>query len=296
MGKGLLEKTIGKIVGGYLITLCALTVLPAHAQTSNAQDRALQARIDSCNNAIAKRNATKQEVDRANAERLCKHSALEPKKVQANPQAQSASPKSQQPENKNSSSGSLTFWVIVLGILIAISAVFKKKKSRSGGEWKKTQHYTKPYAERIINQPRDHLSITLSHKYEKQRLLNRTEENVYNALLRMIYTNPKSGFKINMQTSLGEILKCDPEGFKTINSKRVDFCLVDKSFMPIVVIEVNGTGHYQGDALERDEVKRAAIESAGIKYIALRENENFNEKLNRELSFLFQPAVEKIIN
>ncbi len=98
-----------------------------------------------------------------------------------------------------------------------------------------------------------------------------------------------------MQTSLGEILRSSHEGYKTINSKRVDFCIVDKEFMPVAVIEVNGTGHYQGDALQRDETKRVAIEGAGIKYIAIRENENTQEKLNRELNPILINHIIEII-
>jgi hypothetical protein len=90
-----------------------------------------------------------------------------------------------------------------------------------------------------------------------------------------------------MQTSLGEILSCTFEGHKTINCKREYFCIVAEDFIPVAVIEVNETGHYQGDALERDEVNRTAIESAGIKYIAAREDEVLKEKPERELLHIF---------
>lgn len=67
----------------------------------------------------------------------------------------------------------------------------------------------------------------------------------------MIYLHTKGQYKINMQTNLGEILKSSPDEHKTINCKRADFCIVDKEFMPVAVVEVNGTGHYQGDVNER---------------------------------------------
>lgn len=292
-----MEKTINKMIGCRLIILCTLTASTAFGQSSNVQDRALQARIDSCNNAIAKYKTTKQEVDRANAERLCRHSTPEPKKVQAKPQSKPQAEKSQITESRPASS-SISFWVIVLLVLAGISAFFKSKKSKYRQGWRPSYSSNRKFnnREQITFRSEDHLSVTLRHKYEKKRLLNRSEENVYNAIWRVIYSNEKNGFKISMQPSLGEILNCEPEGHKTINSKRVDFCIVDRNYMPVAVIEVNGSGHYQGDALERDEVKRAAIESAGIKYIALRENENINDKLNRELGFLFKPAIEKIIN
>jgi len=66
--------------------------------------------------------------------------------------------------------------------------------------------------------------------------------------------------------------------------------------MPVAVIEVNGTGHYQNNALERDEIKRIAVESAGIRYIAIRENENKKEKLERELLYMLnkKSTIESI--
>lgn len=128
------------------------------------------------------------------------------------------------------------------------------------------------------------LSEVLKCKFEKQRLFNHTEEKIYRLLIEMINTHAKGHFKVNGQTSLGEILKCKERfGFNAINSKRIDLLIVNRDLMPVAAIEVNGTGHYQNNALERDEIKRAAIESAGIKYIAVRENENAREKLHREL-------------
>lgn len=132
------------------------------------------------------------------------------------------------------------------------------------------------------------LSEVLKCKFEKKRLFNYTEEKVYRLLIEMINTHAKGYFKVNGQTSLGEIINYQKglwnrKAFNAINSKRVDLLIVNRDLMPVAVIEVNGTGHYFNNALERDEIKRAAIESAGIKYIAIRENENAKEKLEREL-------------
>jgi hypothetical protein len=128
------------------------------------------------------------------------------------------------------------------------------------------------------------LNEVLKYKFERQRLFNYTEEKIFNLLIEIIDNHAKGIYRINGQTSLGEILKCnDRVAYNAINSKRVDFLIIDTEHMPIAAIEANGTGHYQNNALERDEIKRAAIESAGIKYIALRKNENPREKLEREL-------------
>jgi len=187
----------------------------------------------------------------------------------------------------------MDFLIFLIIVAVVVALIFPKKK-RSHGNWKnqsKNNFKSGPQPEKPAEKITQ-LSVTLSNKYAKKRIINKTEEEVYKLVLRMIYLNAKGKFKINMQTSLGEILTCSSEGHKTINCKRVDFCIMDIDFLPVAVIEVNGTGHYQGDALERDEVKRTAIESAGIKYIAIRENENFKEKLERELIHIFTVNLE----
>ncbi len=192
----------------------------------------------------------------------------------------------------------MDYLLILLVFVVVLSILFPKKKSRYVSRWKRankeigqtTSQNQKPT--KLSYEKNDQLSITLNNKYEKQRLINKTEEEVYKIILRMIYQHAKGQYKINMQTSLGETLKSTYEGHRTINSKRVDFCIVDRDFMPVAVVEVNGAGHYQGDALIREEIKRAAIESAGIKYIAIRENENINEKLVRELGNLFKSSPQ----
>ncbi len=193
----------------------------------------------------------------------------------------------------------MDFLFIVLAIAIVLALVAPKKKRSYRSPWRNPKKESliteKPREIKPTFEKKDQLSITLKNKYEKQRLLNKTEEEVYKIILRMIYTHAKGQYKINMQTSLGEILRSSYEGYKTINSKRVDFCIVDKEFMPVAVIEVNGTGHYQGDALQRDETKRTAIESAGIKYVAVRENENTQEKLYRELKPILTNHIIEII-
>jgi hypothetical protein len=142
------------------------------------------------------------------------------------------------------------------------------------------------------------LAEVLKCKFEKKRLFNHTEEKVYRLIIEMINTHAKGHFKVNGQTNLGEFIKCKEDfwgnkAFKAINSKRVDLLIVNRDLMPVAAIEVNGTGHYFNNALERDEIKRAAIESAGIKYIAIRENEDSKEKLERELLYVFKSAINK---
>lgn len=193
----------------------------------------------------------------------------------------------------------MEYLIFAMFIAIAVNILFKpKRKARyKRPENKKINSEVWAPIDPVIASPAQQgepkaessnaLKIALTHKYEKQRLFNKGEEEVFKLLLRIIHTHAKGQFRVNGQTSLGELLRTkNTYAFNVINFKRVDFCIVDKDYLPVAVIEVNGSGHYQNNALERDEIKRAAVESAGIKYIALRENENKQEKLERELIYV----------
>ena len=78
------------------------------------------------------------------------------------------------------------------------------------------------------------------------------------------------GYRVFSQVSLGEILGSDDkQAYLAINSKRADFVIIDWSGQPIAVVEYHGSGHFQGDAVVRDAVKREACASAGIAFIEL---------------------------
>jgi len=72
---------------------------------------------------------------------------------------------------------------------------------------------------------------------------------------------------------------------KTVNSKRVDFCITDNKFSPMAIIEYQGSGHkLSGDSGYRDATKSQAALDAGIKFIQLFNGEKWEEKLTAELS------------
>ena len=55
-------------------------------------------------------------------------------------------------------------------------------------------------------------------------------------------------------------------GWGLVNSKRVDFALMDHAACVRHAIEYQGTGHHQGTAAARDAVKKEALRKAGIGY------------------------------
>lgn len=69
------------------------------------------------------------------------------------------------------------------------------------------------------------------------------------------------------QVSLGEFLSSpDKDAYWAINSKRVDFALMDPDARVVHAIEYQGSGHHQGTAAARDAVKKEALHKAGIGY------------------------------
>lgn len=60
--------------------------------------------------------------------------------------------------------------------------------------------------------------------------------------------------------------------FSSYSGKRVDFLLIDRYGLPILVIEYHGTGHdLSGDADDRMAVKRLALQKAGIPLLEIPE-------------------------
>lgn len=68
--------------------------------------------------------------------------------------------------------------------------------------------------------------------------------------------------------TFGEILASpDQDAFRSINSKRIDILIVDRAGWPVVAVEYQGSGHYQGTAAIRDAVKKEALLKAGVRYV-----------------------------
>lgn len=109
--------------------------------------------------------------------------------------------------------------------------------------------------------------------YKIQPLLNKTEEISRQAISKAL---EEKDYRIYAQVNLGEFLKHENwKLYKDISSKRADFVITDIKNIPIGVIEIHGQGHYQGKtATKRDEIKKAAIEDAGIKYLAIAVGKN----------------------
>ncbi len=113
----------------------------------------------------------------------------------------------------------------------------------------------------------DQLKIVAKADFRARPLLNRPEAAVFKALdTAVIARNP--GWQVMAQVSLGEFLASeDKDAYLAVNSKRVDFALMDDECQVRHALEYQGTGHHNGSsAAARDAVKKEALRKAGIGY------------------------------
>lgn len=114
----------------------------------------------------------------------------------------------------------------------------------------------------------DQLRRVMEAEFKPRPLLNKSEAAVFKALdAAVIARNP--GWQVMAQVSLGEFLSSpDKSAFFSVNSKRVDFALMDEHANVRHALEYQGTGHHVpgGAAAARDAVKKEALRKAGIGY------------------------------
>lgn len=111
------------------------------------------------------------------------------------------------------------------------------------------------------------LHAVMAGSFQKQRVLSSSEYRVFK-IVEDDVAGARGGYRVLAQTSLGEVLQSpDPNAFRSINSKRVDILVIDRGGWPILAVEYQGSGHYQGTAAARDAVKKEALRKAGVRYL-----------------------------
>ena len=112
----------------------------------------------------------------------------------------------------------------------------------------------------------EQLRRVMAADFKARALLNRSETQVFKALdAAVVARNP--AWQVMAQVSLGEFLSSPDRGaYAAINSKRVDFALMDAECRVRHALEYQGNGHHQGNAAARDAVKKEALRKAGIGY------------------------------
>lgn len=169
----------------------------------------------------------------------------------------------------------LIFAVVVVVVAafgnMAVALLFPNKRQRgekSGGRWnrKRWDAGAGDQASSKHWDAADQLRIVMDADFTIQPLLNKSEARLFKELCPLV-TERNPGWQVMAQVSLGEILHCKDRGaFSCINSKRVDFLLMDDDCQPRHAIEYQGGAHYQRSAAARDAVKKEALRRAGIGY------------------------------
>lgn len=177
------------------------------------------------------------------------------------------------------------FIVLLLGAFIGIGverlveyqrkvkrqAYWKGRKHGAGRGWKgKAGAGKKADLKAVPDKPSfdaaDQLRIVMSADFTSRPLLNTPERRVLTSLDKIL-AEEAPGWRAMCQVSLGEILASkQEEAFRAVNSKRVDFLVVDAASRPLGVIEYQGDGHHQGTAAARDAVKKEALRRAAIDF------------------------------
>ncbi|MBL6932204.1 MAG: DUF2726 domain-containing protein [Rhodospirillales bacterium] len=124
-------------------------------------------------------------------------------------------------------------------------------------------------------------------KFYKKKLMNKSEFRVFQVLEQWIKSNANLGFRLFSQVAIGEYLGAsENQAFHSINSKRVDFLIINPFGEAMVAIEYQGEAHYQNNAQDRDEVKAIAHDKAGIKLVEIFPDEDetgISNKINSAL-------------
>jgi hypothetical protein len=111
--------------------------------------------------------------------------------------------------------------------------------------------------------------------FEPQRLLNKSEYKIL-LVLEAATREIDAGLRVMAQTSMGEIIRpkkgSAPDddcnlAYRSINSKRIDFVVINRFGTPILAVEHQGAGHYHARSFMRDAVKREALRKANVELI-----------------------------
>lgn len=100
------------------------------------------------------------------------------------------------------------------------------------------------------------------------------------------WTNGKSlGLRVFPQVAIGELLQCpreeDTEAFHSFNAKRTDLVITDRLGRALIAVEYQGQDHFQGNAVERDQIKRLAFERAGVQWVQVFSDETQDDAVSK---------------
>lgn len=170
--------------------------------------------------------------------------------------------------------GAMTSQVVMIGLMaLVVFLVVEWSKAGKKNSNRRRKNNNRRYNRKgggadnsKLSSAANQLEIVMAADFKPRPLLNRPEASVFKALDdAVIGRNPR--WQVMAQVSLGEFLSSpDRNAYGCVNSKRVDFALMDENCRVVHAIEYQGTGHHQGSAAARDAVKKEALRKAGIGY------------------------------
>jgi len=117
--------------------------------------------------------------------------------------------------------------------------------------------------------PRPDLRLARKTPYTVRRVLGYEEALVLYKIEQWLRKR-NQGERVFPQGPMGTYLATPNEAAHlAVRFKRPDYVIVDRRGMPICVVEYQGGGHYQGDAVERDQVKQAALANANLPLVEI---------------------------
>jgi hypothetical protein len=160
------------------------------------------------------------------------------------------------------------FLIILIGLVVFFVLASMGGKSKSTDQEQPEKRSS--YQDYRKNRAEENLRIILANNYQKQKVCNRLERMAYLAALGIVLERQRKE-RVLAQVCLGEFLRHpDKRAHSAINSKRADVLVCDDDFLPLVAIEIDGSGHnMSGLADINDEGKAHALRSAGVALIRI---------------------------
>lgn len=186
--------------------------------------------------------------------------------------------------------------VFLLGVLLGSLQRSSRRRSRGnyrpnpryrqGAGWQGENHKAAPVVEivdhhesRTVKQnladPRDQMAAIARVGFEPVPLLNRSEARLL-PLLESVVRKLNAGHRVMAQTALGEVIRTaagaaskeeQDAAYASINSKRLDFAIIDRFGILRLAVDYQGHGHYRETSFMRDAVKREALRKAGVQLL-----------------------------
>lgn len=158
--------------------------------------------------------------------------------------------------------GDLTIELVALGALAALGVYHLAYVAR-------TRLRRERYRSQDVRDASNQLRFVMAADLTKKKIMGLSEYQTFRIVEAEI-ASQRRGHRVFAQTSLGQILQStDGRAHSSINSKRVDILVIAPDGYPLVAVEYQGDGHYQGNAAARDAVKREALRKAGVQYLEI---------------------------